>query len=154
MLKRSTPLRRTGFARPGLVRAPSSAVLRIEGQRGVYTRVSDSVVAVPKEIILRSRPYRMFVAEQECFLCGIRDLSQCAHENGADKAKGLKQCDSRTFPLCAPHGLHMGCHKQFDEYIDISREEARELGAKLSARMRGRAVAAGWKFTPEGIVAP
>lgn len=115
-----------------------------------YAPASNDVVSVPKEVILRSRPYRMWVATWPCDLCGWPE-TQAAHENGADKGKGLKVCDSRVFPLCVAHQGHMGHHYQFDNYIDISREEARELGAKLSAQMRARAIAAGWKFSPEGI---
>jgi hypothetical protein len=119
----------------------------------VYVQAGDVVVSVPKEVIHRSRPYRMWVATHPCALCGWQE-TQCAHENGVDKAKQGKVCDSRTFALCIPHGLHIGHHKMFDEYIDISREEARELGAKLSAQMRERAQAAGWVFTTERIIAP
>lgn len=39
-------------------------------------------------------------------------------------------------------------------YIDIDREEARELGAKLSAQMRERAIVAGWRFTNTEILRP
>lgn len=121
---------------------------------GVYRRVSETVVACPKEIILRSRPYRMWVATQwPCDFCGISGFGQCAHEN-LGKAKAGKVCDSRTFNACGPHWGLPGCHYLFDNYVDISRDEARELGAKFSARMRERANAAGWKFTPEGIIAP
>jgi hypothetical protein len=114
--------------------------------------VGGEVAAVPKAAILRSRLYRMWVASWPCDLCGWLE-TQCAHEN-LGKAMQGRVCDSRTFSLCIPHGAHMGHHIMFDNYVDISREEARELGAKLSAQMRERAKAAGWKFSPEGIVAP
>jgi len=139
------------FAKRVYVRPPKSPLVPITNQRGVYARVGDEVAAVPKEVILRSRPYRMWVATHECFLCHVRDFSQAAHENGAGKAKGAKVCDSRVFPACGPHWGMPGCHWMFDNYVDISREEARELGAKLSAQMRERAIAAGWVFTATEI---
>jgi hypothetical protein len=118
----------------------------------VYVQAGDVVVSVPKEVIHRSRPYRMWVATHPCALCGWHE-TQCAHEN-LGKAMQGRVCDGRTFALCVAHGLSAGCHFAFDNYIDISREEARELGAKLSAQMRERAQAAGWRFTTEGIIRP
>jgi hypothetical protein len=144
-------LTRSGFKRPQLQRPPRAPLVPVE-RRGVYRPVSQEAVAVPKEIILRSRPYRMWVASHPCDLCGWPE-TQCAHENLGKALQG-KVCDSRTFPLCVAHGGHMGHHYMFDNYVDISRDEARELGAKLSARTRERATAAGWRFTQEGIVAP
>jgi hypothetical protein len=38
--------------------------------------------------------------------------------------------------------------------VDIGREEARELGARLSAQMRERALSAGWRFTDTEILKP
>lgn len=117
--------------------------------KGVYRRVSDECVSFPKEVILRSRPYRMWVATWPCDLCGWPE-TQCAHENYG-KAKQGKVCDSKTFSLCVPHKGLPGCHFLFDNYVDMTRDEAREIGARLSAQMRERAMAAGWRFTPEGI---
>jgi hypothetical protein len=146
-------LTRSGFKRPQLQRPPRAPLVPVE-RRGVYSPVSQEVVAVPKEIILRSRPYRMWVATQwPCGICGVEGFGQCAHENLGKSMQG-KVCDSRTFNACGPHWGLMGCHYAFDNYIDISREEARELGARLSAQMRGRAKAAGWRFTSTEIVKP
>jgi hypothetical protein len=113
----------------------------------------DTFISFPKEVIHRSPAYRRYVASFPCAMCGIFEFSQCAHEN-AGKAKAMKVCDSRSFPLCAPHWGRPGCHFLFDNYIDISREEARDLGARLSAQMRERAEAAGWRFTDTGILKP
>lgn len=146
-------LRRTPFKRPVYERPPRQPIVPVVGQRGVIRQVSQEVVACPKEIILRSRAYRMWVATWPCDLCGWPE-TQAAHENGTDKPKQGKVCDSRTFALCIAHGASAGCHFAFDNYVDIGREEARELGARLSAQMRERAVAAGWRFTDTEIVKP
>lgn len=106
-------------------------------------RAANEPVAVPKEVIHRSEPYRRFVASQECFGCAIHGWSQCAHDN-YDKGMGLKVCDTRTFPLCAPRFGLLGCHQQFDLCIDMTRDERRELGAQYVERMQLLAVAAGW----------
>lgn len=143
-------LKRSPFKRPVYERPPRSPVHPITDQRGTYGTAG--LVAAPKEIILRSRPYRMWVATHACDLCGWLE-AQAAHENLGKALQG-KVCDSRTFALCIAHGRSMGCHYAFDNYVDIDREEARELGAKLSAQMRERAIAAGWKFTTEGILRP
>lgn len=138
-------LRRPVYARPA--RAPVVPLERTPN----YALSSTSVVAVPKEIILRSRPYRMWVATTwPCDFCHVHNFSQAAHEN-LGKAMQGKVCDSRIFSACGPHWGMPGCHYQFDNYVDISREEAREVGAKLSAQMRERASLAGWRFTSEGI---
>jgi hypothetical protein len=111
------------------------------------------VAAVPKERILRSEPYRRFVASQECFACRLEGFSQCAHEN-VGKGLGLKVCDSRTFPACGPHHGLVGCHQQFDLLMDMGRDEAREMASKYATLMRLRAIAAGWRFTDTEILKP
>lgn len=144
-------LKRTGFKRAAFERAPRAPIAPVENCRGVIRAVGDVVLAQPKEIVLRSRAYRMWVATQwPCDFCGVAGFGQCAHEN-LGKAMQRKVCDSRAFNACGPHWGLMGCHYAYDNYIDISREEAREFGAKLSARMRERAVAAGWRFTDTSI---
>ena len=109
---------------------------------------------MPKSTIHRSRAYRMFVAEQECFSCRLVGWTQAAHEN-AGKGMALKVCDSRLFPLCTVHFGVAGCHEEFDLALDGMTRPARQAWArKLVARMQERAVEAGWRFTAEGIVAP
>jgi hypothetical protein len=99
----------------------------------------------PKVAIWRSRPYRMFVASQECFGCRIEGYSQCAHEN-AGKGRGLKSGDDRTFPLCATRPGKIGCHVEHDQCIDQTREMRNEDALVYVARMQQRARAAGWKL--------
>jgi hypothetical protein len=105
------------------------------------------VVQVPKDGALRSEAYRRYVAAQECFFCRVQGFSQAAHEN-LGKGLSLKVCDSRTFPVCAPHWGLIGCHQSFDLGLDgLTRDERREMGAKAVAEMQARAVAAGWDLT-------
>jgi hypothetical protein len=99
----------------------------------------------PKVAIWRSRPYRMWVASQPCFGCGIEGYSQCAHEN-AGKGRGLKSGDDRTFPLCSARPGKIGCHQEHDLCIDQTRA-MRDADARVwVARMQYDARKAGWKL--------
>jgi len=106
-------------------------------------RSANDPVVVPKQEILRSEPYRRYVAEQECFFCRVVGFSQCAHENFG-KAMSRKVCDSRTFPACGPHWGMPGCHWLFDNLVEYTRDEAREVGRIHVDAMQARAVADGW----------
>jgi hypothetical protein len=96
----------------------------------------------PKASIVRSAPYRRFVASFPCFSCGVSGFSQCAHPNFG-KGLGMKTSDLDAFPLCGPRPNHPGCHFLFDNAIDISRDERRELEAKYTSRMQAIARSAG-----------
>jgi hypothetical protein len=96
----------------------------------------------PKARIVRSEGYRRFVASKPCFGCGIAGFSQCAHANFG-KGLSMKTSDLDTFPLCGPHGLHMGCHAMHDMCIDMTREERRALEREYVERMQQIARAAG-----------
>jgi hypothetical protein len=108
---------------------------------------------VAKTPIVRSEAYRRFVASHDCFACGISKLSQAAHEN-LGKGGSLKVCDSRTFPLCTSRLGVLGCHDQFDLYIDSDRDECRELGAGYVIRMQNIAMGIGWRFPGWAILPP
>lgn len=99
----------------------------------------------PKILSWRSRPYRMFVAAQECFACGLEGRSQAAHENHG-KGSRIKTGDDRTFPLCADQPSRVGCHTQHDLCIDQTREMRDEDALVYVARMQERARKAGWKL--------
>ncbi len=92
---------------------------------------------------LRSEAYRRYVASFPCFGCGAEGWSQCAHDN-TGKGMGMKVCDSRTFPLCAPRFGLIGCHQQFDQCIDMDRDMRREMGAQYTERMQAIAQRDGW----------
>jgi hypothetical protein len=104
---------------------------------------NDAVVAVPKQEPKRSESYRRYVASQPCFACGVEGFSQCAHANSG-KGLSIKTCDSRTFPLCAPHFGLIGCHQHHDLCLDVSLEERRANEAEYVERMQRQAMADGW----------
>jgi hypothetical protein len=82
-------------------------------------------VAAPKLDLLRSEPYRRFVASHACFACDIEGLSQAAHPNQAKYGKGghIKAGDQFCFPLCSQRPGHMGCHYAHDNCVDVSKDE-------------------------------
>lgn len=71
---------------------------------------------IAKQIQMRSEAYRRAVASLPCAHCGIDGYSQHAHENGPDKAKGMKVDDRRAMPLCCARPGVEGCHAAFDQY--------------------------------------
>lgn len=95
---------------------------------------------------LRSPAYRRYVACFACSWCGVEGWSQAAHENRG-KGMGLKACDSRTFPLCAPRFGVKGCHQQFDAVAGMGREQKREMAERWVARTQEQAVRDGWDFS-------
>lgn len=101
-----------------------------------------AVQPIAKEEPLRSEGYRRFVTSYACFDCKIAGYSQAAHEN-LGKGLGLKVSDLRIWPLCGPRLGLMGCHFQFDNYIERTREECRLLGAQWVEQMQQIARAAG-----------
>lgn len=96
----------------------------------------------PKARLVRSEAYRRFVASQPCFGCGVEGYSQCAHANHG-KGLSMKTSDLATFPLCGPHGAHMGCHTMHDLCLDMSRDDRRALEAEYVERMQQIAREAG-----------
>lgn len=88
----------------------------------------------PKANIVRSESYRRFVASFPCFGCGIEGYSQAAHPN-MGKGFALKTSDLDCFPLCASHGLSIGCHWQFDNLVEMTRDERREKERLYIERM-------------------
>ena len=132
-LPKARPCRQYEGERPDAPRAPAPRVVVLE---------SVLVAPIEKAAPVRSESYRRFVATHSCFDCGIAGWSQCAHEN-VDKGMSLKVCDLRTWPLCGPRYGLMGCHYQFDQYIERTREECRDLGRIWVDRMQALARAAG-----------
>lgn len=107
-------------------RAPAKPVMR----RSVYARM-DVVVPVPKDVIVRSEPYRRLVAARPCKACGIWGLSQAAHV--PPEGARLKQSDLLTFPLCCTRELITGCHVEFDQFRMFPRAQAVEQGMRWAA---------------------
>lgn len=100
------------------------------------------MASFPKATIVRNKSYRQFVASHPCFGCGIEGYSQCAHANHG-KGLGMKTSDLETFPLCAPHGFHQGCHVLHDQCVDMDRDERRELEQRYVERMQAIARSVG-----------
>jgi len=96
------------------------------------------VAPIAKREPVRNEAYRRYVATFPCFGCGIAGFSQAAHPNHG-RGLGQKADDTDCFPLCAPRFGLIGCHAQFDQLIDISRAERRELELKYTARMQAQA---------------
>lgn len=93
----------------------------LRGQRGVITRISVEVQAVPKAPKpVRDEEYRRLVAGLECFHCRIHGHSQAAHPNSG-KAKGVKLDDLDCFPMCTVGGKD--CHVRFDQYKLVPKGE-------------------------------
>lgn len=61
-----------------------------------------------------------------CIKCG-QSPSQAAHSNFGEhgKGKGIKADDKYTIPLC-----HI-CHRWFDGYFQLTREQSKEWFAKM-----------------------
>ena len=100
---------------------------------GVLTRPFNGVsfdaplAILPKEEIVRSEKYLRLVAAMPCIACGIEGYSQAAHPRPT--AKGRKEDDRKTFPLCCIHPgpdgrLVNGCHIDLDRYAIYTREGA------------------------------
>jgi hypothetical protein len=141
MLNRK-PMSRSGFKRPAIERAPRAPLVPVTGCRGVYAPVGGEVVAVPKEIPVRSEPYRRWVASLPCMACKIEGFSQAAHPNQG-RGLGQKASDLDCFPLCAARPGHQGCHILHDQLIDMTLAERREIERNYIAHMRVLARVAG-----------
>ena len=98
-------MRRTGF-KP---RAPRREARDPDRLRSMPTvtpgafRAPHPVATTPAEPVtkdapVRSEAYRRAVASLPCIACGIQGYSQAAHL--PPEAKGMKQSDLLTFPLC------------------------------------------------------
>lgn len=121
-------LRRTGFKQIRTERKALAWPGRIQG--GVFARITDIVVASPKQNAIESEPYRRLVAALPCIHCGVWHQSQAAHP--PPTGKGIKEDDRECFPLCCTRPLIPGCHVEFDQYrlipYDLMREQAAEWG--------------------------
>jgi hypothetical protein len=124
-------MKRTEFKRK--LPAPYIKPEREIKPNGVLTRPFSGVIfsalvaTLPKEEIVRSEKYLRLVAALPCIACGIEGYSQAAHPRPT--AKGRKECDLTTFPLCCVHPgpagvLVDGCHIDLDRYAVYTRELA------------------------------
>jgi hypothetical protein len=129
-------LRRTGFKQPA---RPERKALAWPGriQGGVAARITDMVVASPKQNAIEHEGYRRLVAALPCIRCGIWHQSQAAHP--PPTGKGIKEDDRECFPLCCTRPLITGCHVEFDQYRlvkpDLMRLQAARWGMLTRARI-------------------
>ena len=146
---RSTPLKRTSL-RP---RAPRSERQRDPDRlrsvptvtpgafRAPQPVATTPVVQVPKDAPVRSEAYRRAVATLPCIACGIQGYSQAAHL--PPEAKGMKQSDLLTFPLCCTRVGIAGCHQDYDQYRLFPRAAAMAVGRAWAADTQRRILAMG-----------
>ena len=148
MLTRRTPMKSTGFKS----RAPSSEQRDPDRVRSMPTvapgafrapePVSEAPAAqVAKAAPVRSEAYRRAVASLPCTACGIQGYSQAAHL--PPEAKGMKQSDLLTFPLCCTRVGIPGCHQDYDQYRLFPRDAAMTVGRAWAADTQRRIQAMG-----------
>ena len=90
---------------------------------------------------MRSEAYRRAVASLPCINCGIQGYSQAAHL--PPEAKGMKQSDLLTFPLCCTRVGIAGCHQDYDQYRLFPRAAAMAVGRAWAADTQRRILAMG-----------
>lgn len=139
MLRRSGPLRRTGFKRPTYVPPPRPPVTR--GSGGAITRVTGSIVTIEKENPLYSVAYQALVRKMPCARCGIEGFTQFCHSDEG-KGLGMKTDDRRGWPGCGLHpengALVPGCHWLVGTSGQIPRAERRKFEADASRNARAK----------------
>lgn len=147
-MNRGAPLKRTGFrpraprreqrdpdrlrtmptVTPGAFRAPQPVAI-------------EPAAPVTKESPVRSQQYLRAVASLPCIACGIQGYSQAAHL--PPEAKGMKQSDLLTFPLCCTRVGIPGCHQDYDQYRLFPRDAAMTVGRAWAADTQRRIQAMG-----------
>ena len=148
MLTRSTPMKRTGFKS----RAPQAQNSDPDRVRSMPTvapgafRAPQPVAIAPAAPIakanpVRSQQYLRAVASLPCAICGIQGYSQAAHL--PPEAKGMKQSDLLTFPLCCTRVGIPGCHQDYDQYRLFPRAAAMAVGRAWAADTQRRILAMG-----------
>lgn len=129
-MKRTTPMKRTGFKPKAWTpraakqvdytptpRAP--AVARHDGKARM-------VVQVPKDEPVQHEGYRRLVAAMPCARCKVWGYSQHAHSN-TGKGMGIKTDCRLGFPLCSTRPGVVGCHALLDQGAMYSKHARREM---------------------------
>ena len=96
---------------------------------------------IAKDDPVRSQQYLRAVASLPCIACGIQGYSQAAHL--PPEAKGMKQSDLLTFPLCCTRVGIAGCHQDYDQYRLFPRAAAMAVGRAWAADTQRRILAMG-----------
>lgn len=102
---------------------------------------------ITKDNPVRSPQYLRTVASLPCIACGIQGHSQAAHL--PPEAKGMKQSDLLTFPLCCTRVGIAGCHQDYDQYRLFPRDAAMTVGRAWAADTQRRIHAMG--LWPTGV---
>jgi hypothetical protein len=146
-MKRSTPLKRTGFKPKGwpFELRPVKTIEYTPRPRAAAVAISDGkarmVVPVPKRQYVRDKDYLRWVASLPCAHCGIEGRSQAAHsdDNGAaGKGMGIKACDSTAYPACAPTPGDQGCHARIGSSGLWPKETRRAMERDYAQRTRAK----------------
>lgn len=159
-MMRRTPMQRTAWpARAPLKKDEPKQPLALTQQafnaiksiprKSTYAVVSRDVCAAPivKAAPVRSEAYRRAVASLPCVACGIQGYSQAAHL--PPEAKGMKQSDLLTFPLCCVRLGVPGCHQDYDNYRLFPKHAAMTVGRAWAADTQRRIQAMG--LWPKGL---
>ena len=110
--------------------------------------VGDAPAApVTKDDPVRSQAYLRAVASLPCIACGIQGHSQAAHL--LPEAKGMKQSDLLTFPLCCVRLGVPGCHQDYDNYRLFPKHAAMTVGRAWAKDTQRRIHAMG--LWPKGL---
>lgn len=140
-------LRRTGFKSRATQWAPRdpdrvrSVPTVSAGAWRAPQPVGAPVAPIEKENPVRSPQYLRAVASLPCIACGIQGYSQAAHL--PPEAKGMKQSDLLTFPLCCTRVGIAGCHQDYDQYRLFPRAAAMAVGRAWAADTQRRILAMG-----------
>ena len=127
-------MRATPTVTPGAFRVPGPVA-------------SAPAARVEKSAPVRSEAYRRAVASLPCIACGIQGHSQAAHL--PPEAKGMKQSDLLTFPLCCVRVGVPGCHQDYDNYRLFPKHAAMTVGRAWAKDTQRRIQAMG--LWPKGL---
>lgn len=150
-MNRTTPMRRTGFARstPKPAKVYETHVAR---PRPVALRVPDTrarlTVPVPKLDTVRSKPLLEACRRLACQHCGANAGVAAAHSNWSTHGKGkaLKATDVRVAALC------WSCHLDIDQGSRMNRQQRQSLWWRAHIRTVQALVALG--LWPASIAVP
>ena len=154
-MMRRTPMKRTPFKRRAAPAAESqpkpigtsagqaltAIKTRAPLRASTYAAPTEPAAPIAKAPPVRSEAYRRAVASLPCINCGIQGYSQAAHL--PPEAKGMKQSDLLTFPLCRTRVGIPGCHQDYDQYRLFPRAAAMAVGRAWAAETQRRLLAMG-----------
>lgn len=150
-------MRRTGFKSraPQLAQRDPDRVRHVPSVTPGAFRAPVAVSAAPaahveKATPVRSQAYLRVVASLPCIACGIQGYSQAAHL--PPDAKGMKQSDLLTFPLCCVRVGVPGCHQDYDNYRLFPKAAAMTVGRAWAKDTQRRIKAMG--IWPKGLSVP